>query len=280
MIAFEVDSATCTRCGACVRDCPSRIIVMRDGAMPMVPPEDEASCLQCQHCLAVCPTAAVSILGRDPAASIPLRAGSFPMLESMSTLIRGRRSVRQYRDENVDPALIQRLLTAVANAPSGCNHMGLTFAVVDDKAAMQRLRLKTYGLLEAAIQAGRVPERMAFLTHAVPAWNTHGADMVYRGAPHLLIVSTDAETVCPQEDVSLALATFELLAACAGLGTVWCGILKMACELLPELKQEVGLDAGQSYYAMLFGHPAVHYARTVQRDSAARVRHIGRAETR
>jgi nitroreductase len=152
--------------------------------------------------------------------------------------------------------------------------MALTFSVIDDKAAMQRFRIKTYSALAEAEKAGRVPEPYAYLMQAVPAWFEKKEDMIFRGAPHLLVVSATPESVCPQEDVNLAVAYFELMAQSAGLGTVWCGLVKMALELRPELKNDLGLHPGQFYYSMLFGVPAVRYARTVQRDGTDRIRRI------
>lgn len=73
--------------------------------------------------------------------------------------------------------------------------------------------------------------------------------------------------------LALALAYFELMAACAGLGTVWCGLAKMTLELLPELKTDLGLAPGH-YYTMLFGVPAVRYARTVQRDDDSHIHYM------
>jgi nitroreductase len=174
----------------------------------------------------------------------------------------------------VDPALLQRLLATLANAPSGINRRALTFSVIDDKAVMQRFRLKALNGLAAAGKAGRVPSQFAYLMQAVPAWFDEGVDMIFRGAPHILTVSAAPESVCPQEDVNLALAYFELMAQSAGLGTVWCGMAKMTLEVLPELKESVGLTPGHFYYTMLFGLPSVRYTRTVQRDDAARVRRI------
>jgi len=274
MLQFVVDHAKCTRCGQCVLDCPSRIIEMPGDAMPSIRPENEERCIQCQHCLAVCPPGAVSIFGRDPDHSLPLVAGSFPAADQMISLVRGRRSVRRYRDENVDPDLLQRILAALSNAPSGINRRALTFSVIDDKAAMQRLRIKALNGLAEAETAGRVPAQYAYLMQAVPAWFEKGVDMIFRGAPHMLVVSAAPEAACPQEDVNLALAYFELMAQSAGLGTLWCGMAKMTLELLPELKKSVGLTAGHFYYAMLFGVPSFRYARTVQRDDAAQVRRI------
>ena len=98
--------------------------------------------------------------------------------------------------------------------------------------------------------------------------------MIFRDAPHMLVAAAGTGAACPQEDVNLALAYFELLAQCAGLGTVWCGLAKMALEMLPDIKQDLGLAPGQFYYTMLFGVPAVHYRRTVQRDDQSRIRRV------
>jgi len=274
MLQFVVDEAKCTRCNQCVLDCPARIIERTGKAVPFIRPENEERCIQCQHCLAVCPPAAVSIFGRDPARSLPLSAGSFPNVEKMITLVRGRRSVRRYRDENVDPALLKQMLAALANAASAINRRPLTFSVIDDKAVMQRFRLKALNGLAEAGKAGSVPERFDYLMQAVPAWFDGGVDMIFRGAPHLLVVSAAPESVCPQEDVNLALAYFELMAQSAGWGTVWCGMAKMTLEVLPDLKEAVGLIPGHYYYSMLFGLPSFRYARTVQRDEAARVHRV------
>jgi nitroreductase len=151
--------------------------------------------------------------------------------------------------------------------------MAVSFSVIDDKGAMKRFRAKTLARLAEEIRAGRVPEQYAYLNQAVPAWFEQKVDMIFRGAPHLLIVAAGPDAACPQEDVNLALAYFELMAACAGLGTVWCGLAKMTLELLPELKTDLGLAPGH-YYTMLFGVPAVRYARTVQRDDDSHIHYV------
>ena len=274
MLQFKVDDKRCVRCGQCAKDCPSSIIEQEGKALPRIGVEEEEDCIQCQHCLAICPKAAISIFGRDPDASLPLGAENLPRLDQMLRLVRGRRSVRQYRDENVDPALLRQLLTALANVPTGVNQRELTFTVVDDKAVMQRLRQKAMTLLAAADKAGRIPERMAYLKGMGADYLERGQDTVFRGAPHILFVSAPPDAPCPGEDVPLALAYFELMAQSAGLGTVWCGLAKMTLAALPEVKAAVGLTVNHAYYSMLFGYPAIRYARTVQRDDAAPVKRV------
>jgi nitroreductase/NAD-dependent dihydropyrimidine dehydrogenase PreA subunit len=274
MLDFRVRNDRCNGCGLCVLDCPARIIQLGDDKTPFVSAEDQDNCLECQHCLAICPTAAVSVFGFSPDDSLPVSPNVWPRLEQMTHLLRGRRSVRHYRDEDVDPQLLDRLLATVANSPTGINNRSLTFTVVTDRRQMQRLREKTMQALIKADRDGRIPERFAYIQNAVSAYVEHQADVVFRGAPHVLIVSAPPESPCATEDVPIALVYFELLAQTAGLGTVWCGLLKLALESVPELKPLLGLRPGQHYYAMLFGHPSIHYSRTVQRDGAATIRRL------
>ena len=271
MLIFSVDDELCTRCRKCVDDCPSRIIEQKDNDLPLIPTDKEMYCIQCQHCLAVCPTAAVSILGKNPYDSMVISSDKLPRLESMIRLIRGRRSVRQYKDENVDNDLIGKLLHTLANAPSGVNSHKLTFRLIGNKEVMHRIREKVLAELQVAVDTGRIPGQFAYLINAVPAFKEQGRDILFRDAPHALIISASPDAACPDEDVTLALAYFELLAQSAGLGTVWWGMLKMFLESLPELKPLFGVPAGHAYYGMLFGLPNVTYQRTVQRDDAARI---------
>jgi len=99
-------------------------------------------------------------------------------------------------------------------------------------------------------------------------------DVILRGAPHVLIVSAPPDVSTAREDLALALAYFELMAQSAGLGTCWCGMLKMVLKTLPDLKALIGVPPGHAYYGMLFGVPAVRHRRTVQRDDAAVVRRV------
>ena len=271
ILDFSVDDELCTRCRKCVDDCPSRIIEQKGNDLPFIPEDKEMYCIQCQHCLAVCPTAAVSIFGKNPYDSMAISYEKLPHLESMMRLVRGRRSVRQYKDENVDIELIRKLLHSLANAPSGVNSRKLTFRIIDNKAVIHRVREKVLAELQVAIEAGRIPDRLSYLMNAVPAYKDQGRDILFRNAPHALIISASPDAVCPNEDVTLALAYFELLAQSAGLGTVWWGMLKMLLESLPELKPLFGVPCDHVYYGMLFGLPAVSYLRAVQRDDAARI---------
>ena len=253
----------CARCGACAKDCPSRIIQQIEKGTPFVADEAAANCLHCQHCLAVCPTGAASVDGCAAAGSLPLSgAGVLPTEGQLRRLVRGRRTTRQYLAQDADPALVARLLDDLAYAPTGCNARKLGIRVIDSRAAMDRFRAMV--LDECRRKAADGKNLFPLGSQAVSEWEK-GRDLIFRGAPHALAVFAAPDTPCPQEDVSLALAYFELLANAAGLGTTWCGLLKWVMEAVPALKESFGIPAGAHYYTMLFGVPGVRFERTVQR---------------
>lgn len=266
MLDFAIDESRCIQCGECAADCPAGIISLD----PFPAVTNEEACIRCQHCLAVCPTAALSILGRDPEDSQPLGEALFEPAR-LETLVMGRRSVRRYKEEDVPAALMDRLLDAAFHAPTGVNNLGVLATVVRDRETMARLRAEIIADLKPMKEAGAFPPGMVgtYLGHTVSAWEEHGVDVMFRGAPHLLVASSPKDAPCPVQDTHIFLTTFELLAQAHGLGTLWDGIFMMALAMLPNLAGRLGIPADhQIGYALAFGRPAVVYQRTVQRGPA------------
>ena len=275
MLDFTINADSCTRCGQCVADCPARIITMESG-LPAIAAEKDASCYKCQHCLAICPTGALSILGVKPVSCRPL-AGAYPDPDKVETLIKGRRSVRRYRDENLEPELLQRLLDVAWHAPTGMNSRDVLFTVVDDRVKLAELRDRVMAGLGKLVRDERLPEGMEFFADFVRVWEEKGLDILFRGAPHLLIASAARQGASPVPDCLIALSYFELFAQSLGVGTVWNGLTKWAInDLLPETRQRLGIPEEHVIgYVMSFGRPAIRYHRTVQHGPAA----INRVQT-
>ena len=268
---FRVDSSACVGCGACARDCAfGALKAGADGRPVMTHPE---RCMRCQHCFAVCPTGAVSFDGRDPQKALPVRGLALPTAESVENWLHVRRSMRKFRDADVDRAVLDRILTALGSVPTGCNARSLTFTCYPDRASMARFRESFISCIERHRDGSKLLPRWL----AVPAIKLRngGEDVFFRGASGMLIVSSDETApgvTTPHEDVVLTLANFELLAQAHGLGTCWCGFLKLVQQEVPELLEATsGIRRTTPFYAMLFGLPAVQYARGVLRDEYARI---------
>jgi nitroreductase len=252
-----------------VRDCPLSIISLK-GDYPVI--SDEEKCLRCGHCLAVCPQGAISVLGHHPSSSSLLQ-GALPSAPHMETLIKGRRSVRHYKDKDVNPALIRELLDISSHAPTGTNSQKLLITVLDKRESLQAFRSEVYSRLSKLDTLNRLPDdnRANFFRMAVQFWKEEQCDLIFRNAPHLLLVSNATDASCVEQDPVIFLSYFELMAQTKGVGTVWCGLLYWVLkDMLPDLLPR--LDIPDSYtlgYAMLFGYPAFSYYRTVERDTAS-----------
>jgi nitroreductase/NAD-dependent dihydropyrimidine dehydrogenase PreA subunit len=265
MIDFRIDKERCVQCGECALDCPMQIISMGSG-YPEVPPEKESTCINCQHCLAICPSKALSIHGSRPEDSLPL--DSLPRREELETLVMGRRSVRRYSAEPVDKEEIDRLLQVASYAPAARNNETRLLTVVDDADVMDQYRKLTYHGLSLAAKNNQIPQSLAFFSRLPEAF-AQGRDVIFRGAPHMLAVSSPKDGPAPEADCFICLSSFDLLAAGAGLGTLWCGLAKWAMEIVPEMRIALGIPGDHALgYVMLFGKPAAKYRRTVQRAPA------------
>ena len=260
----------CTVCGACVADCPVGVLALVDGR-PAVRAEKAGFCLNCRHCQAVCPVGALAINGVSAADCIPATELPLPSAEQMRALMMSRRSVRQFAPEDMPRERIAELLEALKAVPTGCNARNLTFRVVASRARLDELRAKMVELLLA--KEADLPD---FLRAPVAAVRKNpDLDPFFRRAPHLLIVQGDPKTgVTPQVDCDAACAYFDLLAQGSGWGVTWCGFLHIIIDAVPEVADVFGIPRGAPFYAMMFGVPAVRYARTAYRHDGARVEFI------
>jgi nitroreductase/NAD-dependent dihydropyrimidine dehydrogenase PreA subunit len=269
MIEFRIDEEKCIRCGECAADCPYGVIVQEPGELPRVNPEREGMCIRCKHCVAVCKPGALSVLGVEPEGLRPL-AGNLPSGEQVETLVMGRRSVRRYKDRPVPDETMDHLLRVASNAPTGVNNRQVTFTMIRDAESMDAMREEVYVALREVVRREALPESMKFYANISRAWEDRRLDVLFRDAPHLLVVSTPAGGPTPKADGYIALSYFELLAQSLGLGTLWNGLANWMFTLLaPNLADKLNLPEGDEIvYSMVFGYPAVRYHRVVDHRDA------------
>jgi nitroreductase len=120
------------------------------------------------------------------------------LVEAIAT----RRSVRAYRQDPVDPALLEGLLRQAAAAPSACNRRGWKFLLIESRDDLDWLY-------------------------------NRGGSSVLKSAPQAVLVCYQSRTDNREwqdhiQSASAAIAYFQLLAHNAGIGTCW------ICHLPPK----------------------------------------------
>ena len=267
MINFIVDREKCTQCKICVSECPI-LIINGKTAYPEIIEGKEENCLKCQHCMAVCPEGAISILGKDPENSIPT-SSPIPEPEKFENLLQIRRSIRRFESTEIDKDLIYRMIQMASYAPTAKNENSVQFTVIDNREEMSKLSQLTYDCIKKAHAENKIPTSKLYLNKFLKVWKEKQINIIFRNAPHMLITSAPKNGTFPVVDSTIATAYFELLANSYGIGTLWIGFAKFVFEdIVPEIKTKIGIPENHEIAAvLLFGNPAVKFARSIQNDN-------------
>lgn len=259
-INFTVDKEKCIKCGLCVKDCITKVIELNDANIPYA--KNDERCIKCQHCLAICPTGAISIFNKNPENSDI--CNNYPEEEKLLNLIKSRRSFRQYKSENLPKSVIDKLRNILKYPPTGCNFHKLHISIIDDIEVMDKFREKVNSKIRNILEYDKNnPITRKFSAYKDAFMN--GEDIIFRDAPHMIVISTPINAPCATEDGIINLSNFELYAQAIGVGTLWCGFAQICLKLFPDLCEYLEIpNAYKPVYVMLFGAPQIQYQRTTQ----------------
>jgi nitroreductase/NAD-dependent dihydropyrimidine dehydrogenase PreA subunit len=258
MELLNVDAEMCRHDGLCVQACPIGSIAQNaDGAPVTV---DDSLCIKCGQCVAVCPHGAVShaLLPMEGFLPMPRERATFPAFDGLA---KGRRSVRQFKDQPVPRETLEAVLDTARFAPTAKNTQQISFILVADPAKTRELALRI-GAWMADLPG---MERYARLHKA-------GIEYALRGAPHLAVALADADDDWALTDAAIAISYLELAAAAHGVGACWGGISQRALANNPELAAFIGVPKGRQVAgALMLGLPRVRYSLVPPRTPAPTV---------
>ncbi|MHC1789699.1 nitroreductase family protein [Solidesulfovibrio sp.] len=252
---ITVDAARCKGDGLCVAVCPSGCLAADAGGGPVV--ADAAMCNACGHCVAVCPHDALTH-SRVAAAGMRENLRAWPAPEVVDAMLRGRRSIRAYKDKPVPREVLAELVDVARFAPTASNVQEVGWIVTDDPAKVRELAALTAAFFAAN---GARPKYSAM-------WE-QGLDYFLRGAPALAVAYAPGDASFGAADCAIALTFMELAAVARGLGTCWAGLLTRAAEHSPELRQALGVPQRHIVEGgLMLGYPKVRYVGVPPRNPA------------
>lgn len=260
MVKIEFDKDKCVKCGACAKDCITYSIDFDTEGYPKTSEGGAERCISCQHCFAICPVGAIKFNGKNPEEADKV---NYSNPEDVISLIKSRRSIRQFEENELSQEELQKLKDMLQYIPTGCNYNSLYFSIVESKSIMDKIRNYTYDRVLKLI-SNKFTEKYAgkFIKYKQAIEN--GEDVIYRGAPHMIVVSSAIKAPCANVDPIIALSYFELYAQSLGIGTCWCGFAQTCFKLMPKLSSVVKIPDGyKPAYVMLFGKSKVKYNRTI-----------------
>lgn len=266
MALVEANKETCTKCGICAAACPGGIIYFKEGNYPRLMPGTDALCLRCGHCVAICPSG--SVIHRE----IPLDQCS-PIDKSLdisfkqcAQLIKGRRSVREFKDKAVPKEEIERAIDAARYAPTGHNVQEVQWLVINDREFVRQLAAIGGDWMRWTMK--NVPGMTAMLEGTLKQMEA-GHDVFLRGAPAVVVAFAEKNSPKAATDCAIALGYFDLAADSLGLGCCWAGFFYFAASSFPAMVEAVALPEGYAPYgALMVGYPEYKYHRAPSRKPA------------
>ena len=178
------------------------------------------------------------------------------------SVIRERRSVRNYTDREVPDESIQKIIAAGIQAPTALGLQPWQFVVVRDRDLMRQGSDYCKPILAEKIrEEPRHPETEAFLAALRdPAYS------IFYNAPVLVLVLGAREVVSSVIDCALCAENMLLAAWALGLGSCWVGSATLV-EQNPRLLAALRVpDDHQIVAPLIFGYPALLLPKPERRE--------------
>lgn len=195
----------------------------------------------------------------DKAAKMDELRGQYTATEEV---ILRRRSVRNYKKEQVPDWMIKRILEAGRFAPTAGNCQPWKFLVLRDKemideltADVQKLARMANKLIDYRQSGSPIKKVMANLAIRLKPSDMHptpfgavkfladGKLSLYHGAPTVIVILKDTRGIsCPELDAGIAGQNMVLAAHSMGLGTCWVGFTKLAFQYMKKWNKKLGIQ--------------------------------------
>ncbi|AWB11053.1 Nitroreductase [Thermodesulfobium acidiphilum] len=169
---------------------------------------------------------------------------------SILEIIKSRRSVRKYKDKNVEPEKIDRLIEAAIWAPSAMNSQPWAFTVIQDRSTLKVLSDNSKKFLIENMNKFKVLEKYKSMLEK-DDYN------IFYNAPALITIYAKSYGLYPKEDCALAAENLMLEAHAIGLGTCWIGFAREYMDL-EETKTKFNVPLDYSVVApIIVGYPEI-----------------------
>jgi NAD-dependent dihydropyrimidine dehydrogenase PreA subunit/nitroreductase len=282
-LRLKLDSEKCTRCGDCVKICPALVFEQKElTETPAI--VNESLCIGCAQCMMICPVDAISVPGYsvDEIGEI----GKLPNPEEIANLILSRRSVRNFTDQRVNRALLEKIVLLADSAPSADNSRSTEFTILQNPESIKLVEQYTAEGLQKMIKVIRNPFMRLFAKRIMgdqylamknllqsiaefvldpnlmeKHWLLHGAStlIAFHGQPTKMGASVNAQ-LCVQN----ALIAIHGL----GLGGFYSGFVSVVAPRDKRLLELFKVPETNKLYAVVvLGHPKIKFTRYVHRKT-------------
>ncbi|MBU3917959.1 nitroreductase family protein, partial [bacterium] len=245
-------------------------------------------CIECGHCQAICPNVAIQVdkmKGQSFDPLVPLGIDENQML----SLMKQRRSVRQYKKKPIPRVIIDQIIEAARFAPTGTAQSSNGIIVVESPETLKELSELYYDLYKSLDKMLNNPVGRFLIKHragtrmmntlkdfVIPGmrwyikWYQEGkSNEILRDCPVLMLFHSHVDV--PMADKNSLIAAFHsiFMAEILGIGTCFNDLIPIACNYIPKVKDILALPKDHEVYASLtMGYPKYKFKRAIPRQLA------------
>ncbi|MGA1870057.1 MAG: nitroreductase family protein [bacterium] len=276
----------CSHCGFCADICCGTCdgpLYVKDGQV-VIDQSRLFGCIGCGHCMAICPHNCICVEGRtishNDAVDFP--HAHKPTYTELYTLLFLRRSIRRFKDKEVEQELIDKIIDAVTTAPVGLppsdveilifkGHKKVQLFAHDLVEAIYKRRFLFSPMMRPLLRPFVGKEFMEICrTYMYPTMNflkkakDKGHDWLFYNAPVLMYfhVSPYGDAVDPLISAAYAMLTAESL----GLGGSLIGTPTHFLKHNNTLKKKYKIPLkNQQGIAFIMGYPKYEFKKGIKR---------------
>lgn len=256
---FVVDPERCFRCGVCIAACGRRALSDAGDGSPALSSAGLALCNACGHCAAICPAGAVIPPKSGGRTAEPMPSIAAVGYDAARHFILSCRSMRRFKEESVDKAVVLDLLDIARRAPTGSNRQELRWLALEGRGKARAFTALTMRWLDTVVRHDAALSSR-YNVDGMMERHANGDDPILRGAPNAVVCLSDVSEMWGAVDAAIAATYFCLAAHAKGIGSCWCGFGVNAARRYAPLREFLGLQETEAAHAIVFfGYPAIGY---------------------
>lgn len=236
--------------------------------------------------MAVCPTRSIVVEGLSYDKDFFELSEHDTSANPFFNLIANRRAIRNFKDQPVPEAILEKIVQAISLAPPGFTPLKTEVVVVQDPEVMRRALPYMIQVYDGLVKSMRNPiahliirrkvgeakfktlqnHVIPLMRHRLPELKRGEEDTITRNAPAMIVFHANKYAENYETDIYIALTYGFLAAHALGLGATAIDLIPPAIQNNKELRRMFFIpEENVVIGAMILGYPKYRYQRGITR---------------
>ncbi len=270
---LKIDNINCKRCLKCISECPTKSLDFIANKTIQIEP---SICLSCGHCISVCLYNAIS--WDEHQKQQPFSLIDFDSKNTqLSDVFIKTRSIRKFKQSNIDKEIITKIISDTEMAPSGENFRRREYIVVNNKETIDQMEIllsnyytKIARLVSPVVirvislYSKPLAKELKFVATIIKSIKNRKLEnkrTIFKDAPCVIFILGPKKSMLAKDDCIAAQNYMRLSATMNGIGSC---IIGFAQESKGVLEKFLNVDQDKRIYAAtIFGYQENNFLKRI-----------------